>query len=154
MLTRNDSRRRVAAVASGGGHLIQLLRLRPAFENCDVTYVSTIVPPGLPNDSRVRLVPDANLTDKTRLIILLLRCLYLVLVLRPHVIVTTGAAPGFAFLVAGKLIGARTVWIDSIANSEELSSAGKRAKRWADLWLTQWPDLAQAEGPQYWGSVL
>ena len=31
-------RRRVLAVASGGGHWVQLLRLRPAFEGCDVTY--------------------------------------------------------------------------------------------------------------------
>ena len=33
-------RRRVLAIASGGGHWVQLQRLRPAFEGCDVAYVS------------------------------------------------------------------------------------------------------------------
>ena len=33
-------RLRVLAIASGGGHWVQLLRLRPALAECDVTYVS------------------------------------------------------------------------------------------------------------------
>ena len=32
--------RRILAVASGGGHWVELLRLRPAFEGAEVTYVS------------------------------------------------------------------------------------------------------------------
>ena len=37
----NKPTRRVLAVASGGGHWIQLLRLSPAWEGCAVTYVTT-----------------------------------------------------------------------------------------------------------------
>jgi len=29
---------KVLAISSGGGHWVQLLRLRPAFEGCAVTY--------------------------------------------------------------------------------------------------------------------
>ena len=32
--------KRILAVASGGGHWVQLLRLRPAFEGHDVAYVT------------------------------------------------------------------------------------------------------------------
>ena len=49
---------------------------------------------------------------------------------------------------------AKTIWIDSIANCERLSSSGRRARRVAHQWLTQWPDLARPEGPHYWGAVL
>jgi hypothetical protein len=41
-----------------------------------------------------------------------------------------------------------------MANIEDLSMSGARAGRYADLWLTQWPHLAKAEGPYYGGSVL
>lgn len=77
-----------------------------------------------------------------------------VLRFRPDVVVTTGAAPGFAALLFGKMIGAKTIWIDSIANSEEMSSSGKHAGRIADLWLTQWEHLVTPQGPQFMGSVL
>ena len=80
--------------------------------------------------------------------------MFWVLIERPHVIITTGDSPGFYAMVFGKLVGARTIWIDSIANAEELSMAGRRAARFADLWLTQWSHLAGDEGPNYKGSVL
>ena len=54
----------------------------------------------------------------------------------------------------GRLMGARTIWLDSIANVEELSMSGRRIGHYVDLWLTQWPHLAQPEGPHYMGSVL
>ena len=78
----------------------------------------------------------------------------IVLRTRPHAVITTGAAPGYFALRLGRLVGARTAWVDSIANAGELSLSGKRAGRHADLWLTQWPDLASPEGPDFRGAVL
>ena len=49
---------------------------------------------------------------------------------------------------------ARTIWIVSIANAEELSFAGQMVGRYADLWFTQWPHLARPGGPRYKGAVL
>ena len=54
----------------------------------------------------------------------------------------------------GRLLGARTIWLDSIANVDELSLSGLKARRHADLWLTQWPHLARPEGPFYMGAVM
>ena len=73
---------------------------------------------------------------------------------RAFVVITTGAAPGFFALRLGKLMGARVVWLDSIANASALSLAGQKAGKHADLWLTQWPELASEDGPDYRGSVL
>ena len=42
-----------------------------------------------------------------------------------------------------RLVGARTVWVDSIANAEELSLSGQKASRIATLTLTQWPELGE-----------
>ena len=73
---------------------------------------------------------------------------------RPDVVVSTGAAPGYFGIRFGKLVGARTIWIDSIANAEELSLSGLKAGKHVDLWLTQWEHLAQQEGPHYHGNVF
>jgi hypothetical protein len=73
---------------------------------------------------------------------------------RPHVVVSTGAAPGYFALRLGRWFGARTVWIDSIANVEQLSMTGTLVRRFADRWLTQWPHLAQSGGPEFAGAVL
>jgi hypothetical protein len=73
---------------------------------------------------------------------------------RPDVIISTGAAPGYIAIRLGKLFGARSIWVDSIANVEQLSMSGALAGGRADLWLTQWPHLAKENGPYYKGAVL
>ncbi len=68
--------------------------------------------------------------------------------------ISTGALPGYMALRLGKLLGANTIWVDSIANVEELSESGRRIGNHADLWLTQWQHLAKPEGPEFRGSVI
>ncbi|WP_429001208.1 hypothetical protein [Stenotrophomonas maltophilia] len=155
MAVNRKKERRVLAVASGGGHWVQLLRLRPAFEGASLLYVTTRAPSTRDMvGSTVRVVPDGNMDSKLSLILTALHMAYHIARFRPHVVVSTGAAPGFIALVFGKLIGSRTIWLDSVANSESLSLAGRKVRRWADHWLTQWPELATPEGPHYVGAVL
>lgn len=144
----------ILAVASGGGHWVQLLRILPAFDSHNVTYMTTNT--GYQKDvkSRIVAVTDANLDEKLRLVKLFAQVLWHLLKIRPDIVISTGAAPGFAAILFGRLVGAHTIWIDSIANSEELSKSGQYAKYVSHLWLTQWPHLAKAEGPQYWGAIL
>jgi hypothetical protein len=73
---------------------------------------------------------------------------------RPEVVVSTGSAPGFFCLLAGRLIGARTLWIDSVANAEQLSMSGRLSRAVAHQCWTQWEHLAAPEGPHYHGAVL
>lgn len=146
--------KKVLAVASGGGHWVQLMRLRGAFVGSDVTFMSTNI--GYANDvpGAFIAVSDASLWEKRRMLSMFVQIGWHLMKIRPHVVVTTGAAPGFAAIVFGRLLGARTIWIDSIANSEELSTSGQQARRWADVWLTQWEHLTGDDGPNYWGSVI
>lgn len=145
---------RVLAVASSGGHWVQLRRLVPAFDGHDVAYLTT--DPGHRSevgDARFHTVGDANRWNKLALLRSALKILWVVLRERPQVVVSTGAAPGYLAIRFGKLLGARTVWIDSVANVEELSLSGQLATGKADLCLTQWPHLA-GDGVQYRGAVL
>lgn len=145
---------KVLAVASGGGHWIQLRRLQPAFSNAEIIWLSTQADYAKEVCEQFHVVQDANLWDKVALAKMFLQIAWLMLKVRPDVVVTTGAAPGFAAVFFGRLFRARTVWIDSIANSETLSTSGTKAGRWAHVWLTQWEHLAKPDGPYFWGAVL
>ena len=146
---------RLLAVASGGGHWVQLLRLRPAFSDHQVTYVTVnksyradIGP------AEFCVVNDATRRNLFGLALLCIRLLWQFIRVRPDVVVTTGAAPGYFAVRLGKLFGARTIWIDSIANVNELSLSGQRAEQHVNLCLTQWSHLSRVDGPQYAGAVL
>jgi UDP-N-acetylglucosamine:LPS N-acetylglucosamine transferase len=142
------------AVASAGGHWTQLMRLTPALEACDTVFVSTLDQAPLSRGARFHLVPDANRNDWVGMIRLILSMGWVVVRERPDVVISTGAAPGYIALRLGRMLGARTVWLDSMANVDELSMSGRLAGPYADLWLTQWPHLAASNGPRFVGSVL
>ena len=154
----------VLAISSAGGHFVQLLRLMPAFAGCNLTVASTdqeLASEVWKQAARLKfpmvdfcVVIEANRWQRVRLLRSALSIFWLFLRIRPDVVVTTGAAPGYFSLWIGGFLGARTIWIDSIANAEEISLAGQKAGRHADLWLTQWPDLAREAGPHFKGAVL
>ncbi len=147
--------KRVLAVASGGGHWQQLMQLRPAFEGQITTYVTTN--PAYAADvpgSELYVVTDANRSKPLRLLWSASEMLVRVMRTRPKVVISTGAAPGLFGIVFGRLVGAKTIWVDSIANAEKMSLSGRIALRFADIVLTQWPHLAQVTGPLHHGSIL
>ncbi len=154
---------KVLAVSSGGGHWAELLRLRPAFEGADVVYVVTQaayrgdLARGGRGTRRVKgfmTVPDANKDQKLLLLLLALKMAFVVIRVRPDVVLSTGAAPGYFAIRFGKWLGARTVWVDSIANAEDISAAGMLVRPHADLWLSQWPGLSERSGAVYAGAVM
>jgi hypothetical protein len=72
---------------------------------------------------------------------------------RPQIIVTTGALPGLVAVILAWPFRIRTLWVDSIANSEVLSGSGRLAGCVATAAVTQWPALVEP-GVDHWGSVL
>jgi UDP-N-acetylglucosamine:LPS N-acetylglucosamine transferase len=148
-------KQRVLAVSSGGGHWVQLLRVRSAFDGCDVAFVSVsrqYEPQVRP--SRFYAVRDATRWDKFGLLVQAFQLATILIRERPDVVISTGAAPGYFAIRLAKLLSKRTVWIDSIANVEKLSMTGELVGRYADLWLTQWLHLARPQGPYFMGAVL
>ncbi len=151
----SDKPKTIVVIASGGGHWIQLTRLRAAIDDCKIIFVTTLAgyrEQVSPNQFYV--VRDASRWDKIGLLIQAFQIYWILIRNRPDAVITTGAAPGYFAIRIGKWLGARTVWIDSIANAEELSLSGRKAGKHVDLWLTQWPHLAKRDGPYYFGAVL
>ncbi|MFK7897285.1 MAG: UDP-N-acetylglucosamine--LPS N-acetylglucosamine transferase [Myxococcota bacterium] len=147
--------RKILAVASGGGHWVQLRRVIPAFDGGAVTYV-TINPTyktDVPGEN-IFIVRDSTRWDKVGMMLLSLEILWIMIRVRPHVVISTGAAPGCLAIILGRFLGAKTIWLDSIANVEEMSMSGQLVRKFSSLWLTQWPHLEADEGPEYAGRVF
>ncbi len=147
--------KRVLAVASGGGHWDELMLLRPTLEQYKVQYVTTDTSLALQHGiTAAERLPDCNRNKPLRALYCGVRAVWMVLKHRPHVVISTGAAPGFMCLLFGRMLGARTLWIDSVANGEELSMCGKLSMTIAHQCWVQWEDLAMGNSSHYRGAVL
>ena len=142
------SKKTVLAVASKGGHWRQLMAMSAAFENYDVKFATTCP------DSGDYYLAECSRTHWWHGFTTIFQLIHIMIRLRPEVVVSTGALPGFLALIVARVFGARTVWIDSIANAEQMSLSGRLSKPIAELWLTQWPGVSAQTGATYAGAVL
>ena len=148
---------RVCVAASAGGHLSQALAVRAAYQDEPHFFVTTseTARGQLGSEHEVYVVAEANRSNPFRLLGVVLRAVRILRAEQPDVIISTGAAPACLFCIIGKLLGAKVVWIDSLANVERMSLSGRIIRRIADLQLVQWEHLVkQYRGVEYAGSVL
>ena len=151
---------RICAGASSGGHMNQLLMLlehsdswpvKPAF------YMTTLplLRSKLEQRGPVYVVGESNRQHPLKSIGVFIRCFKIALKERPDVVITTGSMPLLFFCLSAKLFGSKIVWIDSIANIRHYSMSGSVARNFADLFITQWKDLASKDDKaEYIGALL
>src|SRR5690349_11696343 len=111
-LATHSARPKLLAVASGGGHWVQLMRIKHAFDGCEVSYVTVhesyrAQVPG----HNFHVVNDSNRWSKIALLKTAARLGSIVWKEKPDIVVSTGAAPGYLALRLGRFLGARTVWL-------------------------------------------
>lgn len=101
------------------------------------------------------IVGECNREHPIKTLAAAIRCLKIVIKERPGVILSAGAAAGFLMCFWGKFFGAKVIWIDSIANAEKLSMSGRMIRPFADLILSQWPDVAaKYRNVEYAGELI
>ena len=156
----NHSKPRLLAISSAGGHWIQLGRLRPAMEDCQVFFASSC--PEYRETATVTSLkagyynfPEASRWSKSKLLWQAFRIAFIVLSVRPDVVVTTGASCGyFAIRISKLLFRSKAIWVDSLANVDSPSLAGEKSAKYCNLCLTQWEQVADGRVFQFRGSVL
>jgi UDP-N-acetylglucosamine:LPS N-acetylglucosamine transferase len=134
-----------------------LMKLQSCWKGMDCFSVTTspVVERQFARYGRVYVVEESNRQHPIKVLRALVRCVKITFRERPAVIISTGAAVGCIMALLGKLIGARIAWIDSIANTEHLSLSGRLVRPFADLVLTQWPEVAKRhKGVEYVGRIL
>ena len=153
-----NSKPKLLAISSPGGHSIQLTRLCERLE--DRYQLVYAMPSTRFNNAsthqghKLYSITDVSADDKWRLIPCALQVLWILLKERPAAIISTGAAPGAVAISLGKLLRIRTIWVDSIANVRQISRAGRLIQRQADVFLTQWEHLSDGQQVLFKGAVL
>ena len=142
--TDKQKQLKICLAASAGGHISQLLKLSSCWSGHETFCVTTteVVRNKLNKLGEVYVVGECNRQHPIRVISVLTRCIRIVLKERPDIVISTGAAAGCMLCFLSKMIGSKVVWIDSITNVERISLSGRMVRYIADLFLVQWPELA------------
>jgi beta-1,4-N-acetylglucosaminyltransferase len=141
--SRESSPNDVLLVASNGGHLLQLLQLAdlwPRESRCWVTFKKSDAVSLLAGESATwaHHPTNRNLPNLIRNFFLALRVLRRDKV---QAIVTTGAGVAVPFVIVGRLLGMRVVYIESMARITSPSLTGRLVYPLADTFIVQWPEL-------------
>jgi beta-1,4-N-acetylglucosaminyltransferase len=154
-----SNRLRVCLAASSGGHISQLLKLADCWnrKKYDTFFVTTtqVIGEKLQRYGRIYFVGESNREHPLLVLRAFLKCALIVSRERPDVLISTGAATGCIACLIGKLLGANVVWVDSITNIERISLSGRIIRHVADLFLVQWPKLAEKyKNVEYIGTIV
>jgi UDP-N-acetylglucosamine:LPS N-acetylglucosamine transferase len=151
---------KICVGASAGGHMNELLALLENSQDWPQPpslYITTLEVSAekLRHKGKVYIIGECNRLCLQNVFGVILRSLKIMVIEQPDVIITTGSLPLAIACLAAKLFGAKIVWIDSIANIERFSMSGRMIRHFADLFLTQWPELAQGyNNVEYAGSLV
>lgn len=152
---KKNRKTKIMAVASWGGHLVQLNRvIRPFESKYDIVYLSTAKEAKAAKYKKgMYVINDFSRSNWRAIFGSINMCRRIIKREKPDLVISTGAAPGLSAIIVAKMMGLRTLWIDSIANADRLSLCGRIASHIATTTLTQWPHL-QSKRVKYAGTVL
>ena len=141
---------KVLFISSTGGHLNELLQLKPLFKKYD-SYLIT-----------EKTKSTKSLKDKFDNVYFLvygtkhhffqymfkfpyniLRSLYLFIKIRPNVIVTTGTHTAVPMCYIGKLFRRKIIYIETFANRKTKTVTGKLIYPIADSFIVQWESMLE-----------
>lgn len=155
--TALTKKKKIFAVASFGGHWIQLLRItKPLEQFYDITYISTSKKcSSMVSGKKFYSITNFSRWDVWKLLFDAIPIIVILFKERPSTIISTGAAPGLLVLLIAKfLFLKKTIWIDSLANASQLSFCGKLAQKLSiDHVYTQWEHLSDSR-IKYSGNIL
>ena len=142
-------RKKVLFISSTGGHLNELLQLKPLFKKYEYNIITEKDKANidlkkqygeklyfLPYGTRAKLF-----TYIFKYIFLCLKTVYLYFKINPKVIVTTGTHTAGPMCVLGKIFGSKIVYIETYANTNKKTATGRLIYPIADLFIVQWEEM-------------
>lgn len=136
---------KICLVCSAGGHLQELFQLRSVWNHQERFWVTFDY-----EDSRCLLRDEKfykaffptnrNIKNLLNNFILAIRILSKE---KPDVIISTGAGVSVPFFYMGRLMGIRTVYIESMARVKNLSLSGKLIYPVSSEFIVQWEELTR-----------
>lgn len=130
---------RVMFASSAGGHLAQLIQLEPWYRDHEVVWMTFDLPDavGLLAGSEVAWAHHPTTRNFKNLVRNTLLALREVRRLRPHLVISSGAAIAVPAFYVGKLFGARTIYIEVVDRIDTRTLTARLVSPVTDLFLAQ-----------------
>ncbi len=143
--------KKVMFISSTGGHLTELLQLKPLFEKCEYTIVTEKTKS---NQNLIDQYPDhvyyLAYGTKQHLFKYLFIFAYNIIVsffiflkVKPDAIVTTGTHTAVPMCYIAHFLKKKVVFIETFANSKTPTQAGRLVYPIADLFVVQWESMLE-----------
>ncbi|MDT8858814.1 UDP-N-acetylglucosamine transferase subunit ALG14 [Alkalihalobacillus sp. MEB130] len=157
---KRNKKKKVMFISSIGGHLTQLLQLKPLFEKYEyhiVTEESSITKELAKEYPVSFLVYGARNYLFSYLFKFSYNCIksyFLFLRERPDVIVTTGAHTAVPMCYIAKLFGRKVIYIESFAKTTTPTLSGRLVYPIADLFIVQWESMKDVYPKAVYGGSI
>ena len=144
-------KKKVMFISSTGGHLDELMQLKPMFEKYDYHIVTEKTKSNLNLKNKfpkkvsflVYGTKDHMLTYPFKLLFNCFKSLFIFIKIKPKYIVSTGAHTAGPMCCLGKIFGSKIIYIETFANSKTKSATGSIVYKFADLFIVQWEDMLE-----------
>jgi UDP-N-acetylglucosamine:LPS N-acetylglucosamine transferase len=152
----NAATERILLVACPGGHVLQMLALKPAWEDLEHRWVTLEAA-----DTKFLLDPEnrdfahgptaRNIPNFFRNLGLAWK---IVRRYKPDVILSTGAALAVPFFVVGRMLGVRLVYVESFTRVQRPALTGRLVYPLTNAFFVQWPTSSRRRRAIYAGSIV
>ena len=134
---------KVCIACCPGGHFVQAKQLAPVYEKYNHFYFtySGGVANKMKKTARVRTIPDVLRYNPLSWFMGVILSAYVASVERPDVVITTGAGAVVFYCIFAKILGAKLIFIESMAKVKQPTWTARMLYPFADLFLVQWPGL-------------
>jgi len=148
---------KICLVGSSGGHLTHLYMLKPFWHDKDrfwVTFDKEDAKSLLQGEKMYPCYYPSNRSIKA-LFINTIRAIKILPKEKPDLIISSGAAPAIPFFYIGKILGAKTIYIEVFDRIDTSTITGKLVYPITDKFIVQWEKMKQVYPKSiYFGSVF
>lgn len=141
-------KKKICLISSSGGHFEQLLMLRSLEKHNDV-FIVTEKTKYNKNDNKIKhFVMQVNRKEILfipKMFCIFLKSLYIYLIEKPDVIISTGVLASIPMLFIGHIFKRKVIYIESFAKINSPTMTGKLVynKKIADLFFVQWEQMLE-----------
>lgn len=155
-------KKKVLFISSTGGHLTELLQLKPLFSKYDYHIITEKdkTNKDLKNKykERISYLPYGTRSHFFKYIFiylfLILKTIYLYFKIKPKVIITTGTHTAGPMCYLGKIFGSKIIYIETFANINKKTATGKLIYPIADLFIVQWEEMLKLYPKAIYGGAI
>lgn len=154
--------KKVLFIASTGGHLDELMQLKPMFNKYNYHIITE------KNQTTKKLKEEYDkkidyLLYGTRSKIFsyififafnILKSIYLYLKIRPKYIITTGTHTAVPICYIAKIFGSKIIFIETFANRKTKTLSGKLIYPIANLFIVQWEEMLELYPKAVYGGMI